>query len=225
MYQEFYGLHSPPFDLTSNPEHLLLTPTHREALNMLQYGISARKGIVLLTGEAGTGKTTLLRKSLSLNRQGSAGAAVDMAYLVNPTLSRAEFFQQLTDAFGFDPTAAASTATFFKLLKETLITRRTAGLNTALIVDEAQRLSDELIEELRLLVNIELDDAKLLPLILAGHPELAERLNAHHLRQFKQRIVLRYCLSAFDLQDTAAYIIGVAASRWLPEPKQADLPD
>ena len=208
MYQEFYGLHSPPFDLTSNPEHLLLTPTHREALNMLQYGITARKGIVLLTGEAGTGKTTLLRKSLSLNRQGSAGASVDMAYLVNPTLSRIEFFQQLTDAFGFDPAAASSTATFFKLLKQTLITRRTAGLNTALIVDEAQRLSDELIEELRLLVNIELDDAKLLPLILAGHPELAERLDAHHLRQFKQRIVLRYCLSAFDLQDTAAYIIG-----------------
>ena len=208
MYQEFYGLHSAPFDLTSDPEHLLLTPTHREALNMLQYGISARKGIVLLTGEAGTGKTTLLRKSLSLNRRGSGGAGVDMAYLVNPTLSRTEFFQQLTDAFGFDSTAASSTATFFKLLKETLITRRDAGLNAALIVDEAQRLSDELIEELRLLVNIELDDAKLLPLILAGHPELAERLNAHHLRQFKQRIVLRYCLSAFDLQDTAAYIIG-----------------
>jgi general secretion pathway protein A len=208
MYHEFYGLHSAPFDLTSDPEHLLLTPTHREALNMLQYGISARKGVVLLVGEAGTGKTTLLRKSLSLNRQGSAVSGVDMAYLVNPTLSRTEFFQQLADAFGFEPAVAASTPTFFKHLRQTLIARRDAGLNTALIVDEAQRLSDELIEELRLLVNIELDDAKLLPLILAGHPELADRLNAHHLRQFKQRIVLRYCLSAFDVQDTAAYIIG-----------------
>jgi general secretion pathway protein A len=208
MYQEFYGLHSPPFDLTSDPEHLLLTPTHREALNMLQYGISARKGVVLLVGEAGTGKTTLLRKSLSLNRPASVGAGVDLAYLVNPTLSRTEFFQQLTDAFGLDPAAATSTTTLFKHLKETLITRRNAGLNTALIVDEAQRLSDELIEELRLLVNIELDNTKLLPLILAGHPELAERLDQHHLRQFKQRIVLRYCLAPFDLQDAAAYIIG-----------------
>jgi general secretion pathway protein A len=131
-----------------------------------------------------------------------------MAYLVNPTLSRTEFFQQLTDAFGFDSAVATSMPTFFKHLKQTLIARRDAGLNTALIVDEAQRLSDELIEELRLLVNIELDDAKLLTLVLAGHPELADRLNEHHLRQFKQRIVLRYCLSAFDVQDTAAYIIG-----------------
>ncbi len=90
MYYEFYGLHSAPFDLTSDPEHLLLTPTHREALNMLQYGITARKGIVLLVGEAGTGKTTLLRKSLSLNRQGTA-SAMDLAYLVNPTVSREEF--------------------------------------------------------------------------------------------------------------------------------------
>ncbi len=114
----------------------------------------------------------------------------------------------MTDAFGLDPAAATSTPTFLKQLKETLIARRNAGLNTALIVDEAQRLSDDLIEELRLLVNIELDNTKLLPLILAGHPELAERLDQHHLRQFKQRIVLRYCLSAFDLQDTAAYIIG-----------------
>jgi general secretion pathway protein A len=208
MYQQFFGLHSAPFDLTPNPEHLLLTPMHREALNMLQYGISARKGIILLVGEAGTGKTTLLRKSLSLNRQTSSTKGVDMAYVVNPTLSRGEFFQQLTDAFGFDADAATSTATFLKRLEQRLIERRKAGLNTALIVDEAQRLSDELIEELRLLVNIELDDAKLLPLVLAGHPELAERLNADHLRQFKQRIVLRYSLSAFDLEDTAAYIIG-----------------
>src|SRR4029434_1521707 len=100
MYQEFYGLHSAPFDLTSDPEHLLLTPTHREALNMLQYGISERKGVVLLVGEAGTGKTTLLRKSVSLNRHTSAATGVDLAYLVNPTLSRTEFFQQLTEAFG-----------------------------------------------------------------------------------------------------------------------------
>jgi len=207
MYQEFYSLHSPPFDLTSDPDRLLLTPTHREALNMLQYGISARKGVVLLVGDAGTGKTTLLRKSLSLNRDGG-GAGVDLAYLVNPTLSRTEFFQQLTDAFGLDPAAATSTTTLFKELKQTLIARRDQGLNTALIVDEAQRLSDELIEELRLLVNIELDNTKLLPLILAGHPELAERLDQDHLRQFKQRIVLRYALTAFDLQDTAAYIIG-----------------
>lgn len=208
MYQEFYGLDSAPFELTPNPDHLLLTPTHREALSMLEYGISARKGIILLIGEAGTGKTTLLRKSLSLNRQGRAQNGSDMVYVVNPTLSTVEFFQQLTDDFGLDPAAATSKAIFLKHLKQTLIARRDQRRNTALIVDEAQRLSDELLEELRLLVNIELDDAKLLPLILAGQPELAERLNEHHLRQFKQRIALRCCLSRFDLQDTAAYVMG-----------------
>jgi general secretion pathway protein A len=208
MYQEFYGLHSAPFELTPNPDHLLLTPTHREALSMLEYGISARKGIILLIGEAGTGKTTLLRKSLSMSRQGPAATGLDMAYLVNPTLSPVEFFQQLTDAFGLDPVAATSKAIFVKHLKQMLIARHHERRNTALIVDEAQRLSDELLEELRLLVNIELDDAKLLPLVLAGQPELAERLNEHHLRQFKQRIELRCCLSRFDLQDTAAYISG-----------------
>jgi general secretion pathway protein A len=208
MYLEFYGLQSAPFELTPNPEHLLLTPTHREALSMLEYGISARKGIILLIGEAGTGKTTLLRKALSMNRQGRAATGLDIAYLVNPTLSPADFFQQLTDAFSLDPVAATSKAIFLKLLRQTLIARREERRNTALIVDEAQRLSDELLEELRLLVNIELDDAKLLPLVLAGQPELAERLNEHHLRQFKQRIVLRCCLSRFDLQDTAAYILG-----------------
>ena len=208
MYQEFFGLHSAPFDLTPNPAHLLLTPAHREALNMLQYGISARKGIILLTGEAGTGKTTLLRKSLSLNRGSAASAGSTIAYLVNPTLSREEFFLQLADAFGLDAAAASSKATFLQHLTEALISRRNARLNSVLIVDEAQHLPDEIIEELRLLVNIELDDDKLLTLILAGHPELAERLNEHHLRQFKQRIVLRHSLSAFDLEDTAAYIIG-----------------
>jgi general secretion pathway protein A len=208
MYYEFYGLRSAPFDLTADPEHLLLTPTHREALNMLQYGISAEKGITLLVGEAGTGKTTLLRKSLSLNQRAAAATRVDMVYVVNPTISRAEFLQQLTDAFGLDPAAANSTATFWKQLKELLVERQRKGRKTALIVDEGQRLSDELIEELRLLVNIELDNAKLLPVILAGHPELADRLDEHHLRQFKQRIALRYCLSPFNLEDTATYIIG-----------------
>jgi len=207
MYQEFYGLHSAPFDLTPDPAHLLLTPTHREALNMLQYGISVRKGIILLVGEAGTGKTTLLRKSLSLNRQGAAPVS-EIAYLVNPTLSREEFFQQLADAFGLDPAAGASKAAFLKHLTQMLLVRRNARLNSVLIVDEAQRLPDDLIEELRLLVNIELDDDKLLTLVLAGHPELAERLNEHHLRQFKQRIVLRYELTPFNLEDTVAYIIG-----------------
>src|ERR1044071_769783 len=146
MYQEFYGLHSAPFDLTPDPAHLLLTPTHREALNMLQYGISARKGIILLVGEAGTGKTTLLRKSLSLNREGAAPAS-EIAYLVNPTLSREEFFQQLADAFGLDPAAGASKAAFLKHLTQTLLVRRNARLNSVLIVDEAQRLPDDLIEE------------------------------------------------------------------------------
>jgi general secretion pathway protein A len=208
MYEHFYGLTSSPFDLTPNPRYLLLTPTHREALATLQYGITARKGITLLIGEAGTGKTTLLRKALAMKLTAAGATGADCVFITNPILSRSEFFSRLAFEFGLDSAAATSKTELLRQLEQTLVARRAAGRATALIVDEAQVLPPMLIEELRLLANIESDDEKLLPLVLAGQPELAERLNDHRLRQFRQRIVLRCRLNALDLQETATYIFG-----------------
>jgi len=211
MYEEFYGLARAPFDLTPNPKFLLLTPTHREALHMLEYGVTSRKGIVLLLGDAGTGKTTLLRKALSSRLTAAAGAgidSVDVVYIRNPRLTPNELFEHLASGFGLPKGATSSRPTFLKHLEDSLFKRLNAGHAAALIVDEAQGLSDDLLEELRLLANIESDDVKLLPLVLAAQPELADRLNEHHLRQFKQRVALRYHLTPFDLQETATYIFG-----------------
>ncbi len=224
MYESFYGLAEAPFDVTPNPKFLLLTPAHREALHMLEYGVRARKGIILLLGDAGTGKTTLLRKSLLMrlsdasngngdgnghSNGGNAGAeCLEYVYIKNPRLTIAELFEQLACGFKLPASAMVSKPRMLKLLEDALVASHAAGRSPALIVDEAQALSDELVEELRLLANIESDETKLLPLILAGQPELADRLNQHQLRQFKQRITLRCELSAFTLAETATYIFG-----------------
>jgi general secretion pathway protein A len=132
----------------------------------------------------------------------------DIVYIKNPKLSAGELFEQLASGFKLPASAMVSKPRLLKLLEEALVASHAAGRCPALIVDEAQALSDALVEELRLLANIESDDTKLLPLILAGQPELADRLNQHQLRQFKQRITLRCQLSAFTLQETATYIFG-----------------
>lgn len=206
MYQAYFGLHELPFDLTPNPRYLVLTPSHEEALSNLQYGITARKGITLLLGEAGTGKTTLLRKALSMKTRSGDASGGGWLYLNNPTLTREEFLDVLATGFQLGPAAAGSKAQLLRELQELLEDRHRRGLVSALIVDEAQSLPRELLEELRLLVNIELDTHKLLPLVLAGQPELGARLNEPGLRQMKQRIGLRCHLSAFTLAETASYI-------------------
>lgn len=208
MYKSFYGLTEFPFEVTPNPKYLLLTPAHREALHMLEYGVCARKGIILLIGDAGTGKTTLLRKALSMNLAVNGGASAECVYITNPRLQRAELFEHLATGFKLPVAATASKPMVLRHLEDRLSQLRAEGRSAALIVDEAQALSDDLIEELRLLANIESDDAKLLPLILAGQPELARRLNDHQLRQFKQRVTLRCQLVPFTLQETAAYVFG-----------------
>jgi general secretion pathway protein A len=207
MYEQFYGFSLQPFELTPNPRFLLLTPTHREALSTLEYGISSRKAITLLIGEAGMGKTTLLRKALAI-KLGFGATVADCVYINNPTLTSHEFFERLALDFGLGDEARTSKTILLRRLEQKLAARRVGGYTSALIVDEAQSLPDELIEELRLLANIESDDEKLLPLVLAGQPELAERLNDHHLRQFKQRVVLRCRLQPLDMQETATYIYG-----------------
>ena len=202
MYERFYGFREPPFELTSNPRFLFFTPQHREALRNLEYGLSAGKTVTVLTGEAGTGKSTLLRAAMN----SEACRKVACVFIDNPTLSRPEFFETLAARFGLGANAERSKATLLSELESTVRERRSRGETTALVVDEAQALPDELLEEIRLLANMETPDAKLLPLVLTGQPEFAERLNQPGLRQLKQRIALRCDLKPLNLQDTAAYI-------------------
>ena len=204
MYEAFYGFRERPFDLTPNPRFLLLTGKHREALSNLQYGLTSRRGLTLLVGDAGTGKTTLIRAVIQdFEKQGAI-----IAYLNNPTLTRAEFYEFLTQAFDLSAKAALSKAALLSELGQVLERRRAAGLLTGLIIDEAQAMPDELLEEVRLLANIETATDKLLPIVLAGQPELADRLNHVSLRQLKQRVALRCLLLALDAKETAEYIAG-----------------
>jgi general secretion pathway protein A len=202
MYEGFFGLRERPFDLTPNPRFLLLTSKHREALSNLQYGLSSRRGITLLIGEAGTGKTTLVRTVVG----DLEGKGALIAYLNNPTLSRNEFNEFLAASYGLSASARASKTALLQELSRMLAERHAAGLLTGLVIDEAQSLPVELLEEVRLLANIETATDKLLPLVLAGQPELADRLNQPSLRQLKQRVALRCELQALDGRETAEYI-------------------
>ena len=199
MYESFFGLKERPFDLTPNPRYLFMTPGHREALSTLKYGMVARKGLTLMVGDAGTGKTTLIRAALD------AQPGATSLYLNNPTLTREEFFEFLARGFGLSDEAAASKPRLLQELERVLLDK---GELVTLIIDEAQSLSLELLEEVRLLANIETETQKLLCVILAGQPELADRLNDSSLRQLKQRIALRCELRPLTLTETAGYIAG-----------------
>lgn len=202
MYERFYGLRERPFDLTPNPRYLFLSAKHREALTHLQYGMSGHKGITVLVGEAGTGKTTLVHAALEEQR----GENACTVYLSNPLLSRSEFFEFLAWGFGLDKAAETSKTRFLLELTRTLVERQEAGGTSALIIDEAQCLPYELMEEIRLLANIETAADKLLPVVMVGQPELADRLNQPSLRQLKQRVALRCVLLPLESAETAAYI-------------------
>jgi general secretion pathway protein A len=203
MYERYYGLRQRPFNLTSNPRYLLLTPAHAEALSSVQYGISSRIGIIVLLGEAGTGKTSVIRAAMASQPAGGHFVMVN-----NPLLSRSEFLQHLAQGFGLNDEAAASKTRFLSDLTRALEESVRNGRQTGLIVDEAHALPYEILEEIRLLANMETDDDKLLPVLLAGQPELADRLNNPDLRQLKQRVALRCSLRPLRLRETAAYIAG-----------------
>jgi general secretion pathway protein A len=202
MYLRFYGLRELPFELTPNPLYLFLTPQHREALSNLQYGLSSSKAITVLIGEAGTGKTTLLHAAL----ESEYCRHVKCVYVNNPALTRSEFVEFLANRFELSAHASESKAALLEELELLLISRRAEGQITALVVDEAQSLKDDLLEEIRLLANSETTTDKLLPVVLAGQPELRDRLNAPGLRQLKQRVALRCEIEPFSLAETATYI-------------------
>jgi len=203
MYERFFGFRERPFDLTPNPRYLVLTDSHREALSNLEYGIASRKGITLLLGEAGSGKTTVIRTAVE--RQ---PARVHCVHLHNPALTRPEFVEMLAARFGLSNEARSSKAAMLLELESLLRKRQHAGETSVLVLDEAQSLPLDLLEEIRLLANIETSEEKLLSVIIAGQPELGDRLNDQSLRQLKQRIALRCELKPLTLQETAAYMAG-----------------
>jgi general secretion pathway protein A len=204
MYEAFFGLRERPFDLAPNPRFLFITPCQHEALGNLRYGLTSGRGLTLLLGDAGTGKTTLIQAVL----RELDGAAVDLVLLNNPTLTRNEFCEFLARGFSLSADARLSKTAFLHAFREKLESNHEAGRTTALIVDEAQSMPSELLEEIRLLSNMDLPDTKLLNVVLAGQPELADRLNQRGLRQLKQRIALRCEIVPFDVTNTASYVAG-----------------
>src|SRR5581483_1093247 len=204
MYEEYFGLRERPFELAPNPRYLLMTERHQEALSLRKYGIGERKSITMLVGPPGTGKTTLIRAVLSA--LGNAESAVCVC-LTNPALTRAELLESLAREFHLGDEAGRSKAVFLAKFEELLKARRRQGLVTALIVDEAQALPADCLEEIRLLVNLESDVEKLLPVVLVGQSELSDRLNQPENAAIKQRVALRCELQPLSVTETAQYIV------------------
>ena len=184
MYKEFYGLEDTPFTLTPDPRFIVFTPSYNEVLASLYYGLENAKGLIVLTGEVGTGKTTALRWILR-----RLDSSVLAAYIFNPRLSIDEFYHHVTQMLGIKDWN--NKAELLDQMAKVLADRHQRGLRTALIIDEAHELSDFVLEEIRLLMNFESDDAKHLQIVLTGQPELREKLNQPNLRQLKQRVALR----------------------------------
>ena len=201
MYKKFFGLSRNPFEISPDPYFLFPTERHKDALASIYYGIGRRKGFVIMTGEVGTGKTLLVRCLLELLKK----QQVSFAHVFNPVLSGVEFLQYVVADMGLK-SPDNSKSSLLPTLNNHLIARYRKGLCTVLIVDEAQYLRPEILEEIRLLTNLETSQQKLLQILLVGQPELEDRLDSPELRQLKQRIGLRCRLEAFDEQETTQYI-------------------
>lgn len=202
MYKSFFHLTRNPFDLTPDPSCFVSTRRHNEALAALYYGVRWHKGFVVVTGEVGTGKTLLLRCLLRLLKE---SRDIAYAYLFNSRLSSTEFLQYILSDFGL-PASGKNKSELLLDLGQFLVSRGSKKLTTVLIVDEAHHLSEDILEEVRLLSNLETTDDKLLQIVLVGQPELDEKLDTLGLRQLKQRIALRAQLGPLDLEETREYI-------------------
>ncbi len=194
MYKEFFGLEETPFTLTPDPRFLVFTPSYNEVLASLYYGLENAKGLIVLTGEVGTGKTTALRWILR-----RLDSSVLAAYIFNPRLSIDEFYHHVTQMLGI--TNWNNKAELLTEMGRVLEARHARGLRTVLIIDEAHELSDYVLEEIRLLMNFESDNAKHLQIVLTGQPELRAKLNQPNLRQLKQRVALRCKMHALPNVD------------------------
>ena len=201
MYKSFYNLQRNPFEITPDPLFLFPTTRHNEALATLYYGVTSHRGFVVLTGEVGTGKTLILRSLFRLLQRRD----IAFALIFNPTLSPLEFIRYLALDLGLPVTGKAKDE-LIHVLNGFLLQRHQKGLTTILVVDEAHHLSLEVLEEIRLLSNLETSQQKLLQIVLGGQPELDEKLDSHELRQLKQRIALRCHLDPLSLNETREYM-------------------
>jgi general secretion pathway protein A len=202
MYKSFFNLTRNPFDLSPDPRCFVPTKRHDEALAALYYGIRRHKGFVVLTGEVGTGKTLLLRCLLELLKESKD---VAYAYVFNGRLSSTEFLQYILSDFGL-PASGKNKSELLLDLGQFLVSRGSKKMTTVLIIDEAHHLSSDILEEIRLLSNLETDDRKLLQIVLVGQPELNEKLDSVELRQLKQRIAVRTHLGSLDAVEVEQYI-------------------
>jgi len=203
MYKQYFGLSRNPFEISPDPYFYHPTPRHNEALANLHYGVGRRKGFIVITGEVGTGKTLLVRCLLSELRKNN----IVFGYVFNPLLPVVEFFQYIMADLGL-PYSGRNKTEMLLDLNRFLIQRHARGLITALVVDEAQALRSELLEEIRLLTNLETSQQKLLQIVLMGQPELEIVLDSPELRQLKQRVSLRCTLQPLDEAQTHAYILS-----------------
>ena len=202
MYKTFFNLTRNPFDLTPDPAFLFPTKRHNEALAALYNGVRQHKGFIVLTGEVGTGKTLLLRCLLGLLKESKD---VAYAYLFNGRLSPTEFLQYILSDFGLHATGKSKCDLLIDL-GQFLVSRGAKKMTTVLIVDEAHHLSADILEEVRLLSNLETTNEKLLQIVLVGQPELDEKLDSVELRQLKQRVAVRTQLCALNAYETKRYI-------------------
>ncbi len=200
MYLEYYGFKEPPFDITPNPRFLFFSEKHREALNHLLYGIQQRKGFVELTGEVGAGKTTLCRALLE-----QLGPKFKTALILNPVLTPKQLLKAILIEFGLEP-KGRDRFDFITQLNKFLLAEIMAGNEAVLLIDDAQAMTDELLEQVRLLSNLETTDRKLLQIVLLGQPELRDKLNQTSLRQLRQRITVRYHLHPLREEEVDEYI-------------------
>ncbi len=207
MYEQYYSLRDMPFTLTPDPAYLYLSPQHKFAMTLLRYGLVSRAGFCLLTGEVGAGKTLLVRQLLS-----SLEAQVTVGLVSHTSRRMDRLLPWVCVAFGLD-THGRDDADLYRLFTDHLVQEYAAGRRMLLIVDEAQNLGPDMLEELRVLSNLNADKHLVLQTILVGQPELRETLQANALRQFAQRISVDYHLDSLNLEDTRAYVdhrIGVA---------------
>ena len=210
MYNKFFGFKEKPFKLVPNPAYFYLSKSHEEAMAHLNYAISQGDGFVEITGEVGTGKTTLCRAFLE-----SLNGSVEAAYIFNPKMGPKQLLRTIIEEFGIQ-TLSDNTKDLIDMLNAFLIKKKASGKKVILLIDEAQNLNRNVLEQLRLLSNLETNRDKLLQIILVGQPELSEMLNSHALRQVGQRITLSYQLSPLNFNECKEYIqyrINIAAQR------------
>ncbi len=203
MYKSFFHLESDPFTINPDPRFLCMMPHTQEALACLHHGIAARKGFMVLTGEVGTGKTTLLRHTLNALHR----TKIHSTFLFNPRLDILEFLEFVLNDFGLTPTHLTKSSMLIQL-NRWLIDRYRDGEVCVIVVDEAQHLSWDLLEEIRLLTNLETSSQKLAQIVLSGQPELEEKLRQPNARQLRQRIALWARTQPLTLDQTSEYISG-----------------